>query len=767
MGRSFPFSIGMGMHPLTSGGVLTVFVLLRLVRIFPLLVLPVAAFPEAQADLLPTMTNGAPTEFAPRRAGAAEGANRRIFVSQEGLYRISYTALVSAGVSNPIGSRLRLFCRTQEIALAVSSEGAWGPADYAVFYGWPHDGYWTRTNVYWLGHGGTGERMQTRNGVPMIGWPEATAHWRTVRYEKKQVFVPFYRPQDDSFDHWISHNIFSHSETNIFVHIPHPLPSGSAQIRLALWGRTSHSAFDPDHATRITLNGVVLQTSFFDGDIFFLASNTLPQALFSNGWNSFVFRQLFTGAADVVSLEWLSVSYSASNRVEEGRLGFWGYAGSNNYLVSPWNTNHLAWVLDVSDPARPSRFTNVAVFTSSGTGAVRWAHDSPSSNRYYVSSHDALLEAVVLPPMPFMDLTNTDRRADYLIITHPLLATSAYAVARHRARQGLRPLIVPIDDVFAEFSYGIRDARAIKQFLGYAYHHWRQRPRYVLLVGDGTYDPLNRAGLSTAGDLIPVWLGPSGFEYCAQDGWFACVDGPDKVRDLRIGRLPFRTPEFVSNAIARIIQYEAAPPSASWRGKALYAADTNQPPNYFQTVSDTYILTNLARAGIGTHTRAYFTGANSASVVATITNVINGAHPGGPVFSVSYFGHGWNNDWAVGFNTAHAEALANADSQPFFTIWTCANGAFAHPTNQSMAERLMERPANRGASAVLSASALSVNEAAMRLADGFYGIFTNSGRITVGEAVDRGVLTLFSYSPNSTELLFYNLFGDPAHIIRP
>ena len=142
-----------------------------------LLCLPLMA---RAGDLLPPMTNGVPSEYAPRRAGAEVGADRRILITNEALYRINYAALISAGITNPVGSELRLFCRTQEIALATTSEGVWGTNDFAVFYGWPHDGYWTTTNVYWLGVGGTGLRMTSRNAAPQSSWPERTFHWRTV-----------------------------------------------------------------------------------------------------------------------------------------------------------------------------------------------------------------------------------------------------------------------------------------------------------------------------------------------------------------------------------------------------------------------------------------------------------------------------------------------------------------------------------------------------------------------------------------------------------
>jgi hypothetical protein len=714
------------------------------------------------------MTNGVPSEYAPRRAGASVGADRRLSVTNEGLFRITHAALVAAGITNPIGSELRLFCRTQEIALAVSSDGVWSTNDFAVFYGWPHDGYWTITNVYWLGRGGNGLRMNARNAAPQPGWPEQTSHLRTVYYDRKTIFVPTYRPTDGSFDHWFSHNLFS-TPTNLFVSTPHRLVTGTATVHLALWGRTSSASHDPDHATRLSFNGSNVQTSRFDGMSFHLATNLVLQSSMSNGLNTIQLQQVFTGATDVASLEWLTVTYEASNTLSGGSLDLTGRPTSNNYVAAPWNTNEIPWLLDITDPYRPVRLTNYVVDVDGATGRVRWSDVALDGARYRLAAPTTLIDIAVPPPVLFRDFTNTARQADYLIIYHASLSTGAYVLAKHRACDGMRTLMVPIESVYDEFSYGIKDARAIKQFIGFAYHHWVDPPpRYVLLVGDGTYDPRNRMGVSAPIDFIPVWMGPAAFEYAAQDGWLTAVDGADLLRDVQIGRLPFSSHALVTGAITRLINYENASTGAVWRRRALYAADTNAPPNHFQTYSDTHILTNLLQADVSTFLRAYFNGTNSAAVLASITNAINGTITNGPVMSVSYFGHGWYNDWALGFNTSHVAALNNPGSQPFFTIWTCANGAFANPTNQSMAERLMERPFNRGASAVLSASALSVNEAARFMADGFFRAFTNGApRLRMGAALDAGILSLYGYSPFSEEMLFYNLFGDPAHVVRP
>ncbi len=720
------------------------------------------------SDLLPPMTNGVPSEYAPRRAGAEVGADRRIHITREGLYRITHAGMLAAGITNPVGAELRLFCRTQEIALAVSADGVWTTNDFAVFFGRPHDGYWTVTNTYWLGLGGSGLRMATRDAAPQPGWPERTSHWRTVRYENKSIFTATYRPTDGSFDHWISHNIFA-GLTNVFVATPDRLPAETATVHLAFWGRTESLPHNPDHFTRFAVNGQGAQTSAYDGLNFHLATNFVAQSTLSNGMNTVQLSQVFTGATDVASLEWLEVHYTASNCIRDGFLAILGAPTSNNYIAAPWDTNETPWLLDITDPAQPVLLGNSALDTNGAAGLVRWADNATIASRYWIASPTTLTDVAVAPPAPFRDFTNTARQVDYLFITHSLLSTGAYQLAKHRARDGLRTLIVPIESVYDEFSYGIKDARAIKQFLGYAFHYWSDPPpRYVVLVGDGSHDPLNRYGLAQPSDLIPAWMGPAAFDFSAQDGYLATVSDADFLRDIQIGRFPFVSPAQVTAAVARIAGYEAAPTSSSWRTRALLAADVNDPfPSDFQTASDTYILTNLVMAGVTSIWKAYEAGTNTAATRAVITNAINAVPNTGPVFSVSYFGHGASYLWNAGaFSTSHVMQLNNA-IWPVVSVFSCDNGDFSNPKSLSMAEMFVMRP-NRGASAAFSASGLSLQEAAKRIADGFFRHLTNGApRRRLGDMINQGMLDLYGASGNSEELLFYNLFGDPAQVVRP
>ncbi|MFN7973825.1 MAG: C25 family cysteine peptidase [Acidobacteriota bacterium] len=204
--------------------------------------------------------------------------------------------------------------------------------------------------------------------------------------------------------------------------------------------------------------------------------------------------------------------------------------------------------------------------------------------------------------------------ADYIIIAHPTLREAIEPLAAFYRKRGLRVVVVAVDDVYDRYSDSIVDPRAIKAFLEHAYRTWeRPAPRFVLLVGDASWDSKNahvdesnyakwvdpaEAEEGTKFALMPGTarfaandrnLVPSfNFEgsegHAASDNQFVCVDGDDFQPDMAIGRYPVVRPEEVSAIVQKTIRYvEAAQDPGEWRRRILLIADENKS---FQKISD-------------------------------------------------------------------------------------------------------------------------------------------------------------------------------------
>ena len=720
--------------------------------------------------LLPDMTNGTPDEFAIRRAGAEVAAAGRIEVALNNLHRLSYSNLLAAGLTNPPGSSLRLFCRTQEVALFVTTSNAMGAADYALFFAQANEGYYTATNVYWLGAGGTGLRMETRNAAPLAPAAEVTSRWRRASYGPDVLFGQFYRPTDAAIDHWGAVLVTATAEVSVTVATPDRLPGGSAEIRVRMMGVTDSSAVNPDHVTRVRVNGTTITNHSYDGAVVVTITNRGPASLLNNGNNTIGLLQTAAGVpADNAILDTIEIEYDSTNRASGGGLRFGSRPGTNNVTVYGLPASNGLWALDITDPAQPVLLTNASVTADGSAWKIRFGESSAASNAYYILATSAVSEVSTVTPTAFRDLADTNRQADYLILCPYAMRTNAYQLGRQRVKQGLSVAVAPLADVYNEFSYGIKDADAIKQFLGYAYHHWRApAPRYAVLLGDGCYDPKNFKGATGHDDTLPVHLGPSAYEWASLDNWFGMVDGADPLADIAVGRIPVRTDAQLGDVAGKILAYEALPPTNAWRKKALLTADLYDGTSAidFKAASEARVATNLVAGGVNVLTKAYMDDAayNTTNKMRTaITNTINSG-----VLAVSYFGHGANDfqGYYSFFDTNDAAKLNNS-VWPVVTAITCENGDFDDPLKECLGERLLER-ANRGAIAVAAAAAPSIQDAAEYFADGFYEALVNTNQYhRLGDIMSAAHLNLWSLYPTASELYFYSLLGDPGLVVNP
>ncbi len=220
------------------------------------------------ADLLPPML-GRAQDFAVRRAGAEADARIRLNTSGEGLHRVTGAALTAAGVpaEQLVGGRMRLFNRDREVAVFTTTDALFGADDALVFYAEPWETVYTRTNVYWLGFADGGTHMAARGAAPAAD-PAVTTAWHTVVHEPDLLYANNYRPNDASLDHWFAGFMTrSNGDYNVFaLATPDKDPAAHvASIELTIHGTTSDPAYDPDHATSISLNGVFVGTVATDG----------------------------------------------------------------------------------------------------------------------------------------------------------------------------------------------------------------------------------------------------------------------------------------------------------------------------------------------------------------------------------------------------------------------------------------------------------------------------------------------------------------------
>ena len=302
-------------------------------------------------------------------------------------------------------------------------------------------------------------------------------------------------------------------------------------------------------------------------------------------------RDTSPGAAIAsAGLNWFEVNYARRFRALSGRLSCNSDSATGDYQINATGFNsRIIRVYDVTDSLAPVRLTLADSLISTGTApfTVRFQDTSPTGalRRYVMFDTPKVLALAKLSAVTRRSLS-LQTPADYLLIAPEALLGPAQTLATHRRSQGLSVLVCPLESVNDEFNGGRKSTYSIRRLLQFAYGNWSSR--FVLLMGDGSEDPLNQIG--TAGpDLIPAQRigGPVGiqdgswtvYESVVSDPWYVwcltCDGAPSgaKLQDMFIGRLPVATAGQASDVVSKLIAYDAVTPDDAWRRRMLILAD--------------------------------------------------------------------------------------------------------------------------------------------------------------------------------------------------
>jgi hypothetical protein len=705
----------------------------------------------------------------------------KISVDGDGIYQLTYSDLQTAGL--PVDSlnprTLRLFNAGAEVAIHVTGqdEDSFVPGERLLFYGQGLDTKYTDTNVYWLTYGEAhGLRMAARDGTSSGTAPAPPSFTKTLHLEENVQRDPKARMTPDD-DHWWWRQVLAAPGTSVPQTITFTLSHiasepYSATVRANLHGRTYSEEIDPDHHAQIYLNGRLVDEVWWDGFTDRVTAVPVPSSALLEGTNIIsVTAPNDTGTVfDAFYTNWFEIDYRKAYVAEDDALAFTGDdAGMWQYELTGFSSPDLE-IFDVTDPLRVSQIVSTTVAGIDASYTITF-EDTITRTRHYLALNPARrlspLSIVLDAPSDLRDPTNG---ADHIIITHGDFYTDALPLANHRVAQGLRSVVVDVQDVYDEFGYGVFDPGAIRDFLQYAYQSWvPPAPSYVLLVGNGHYD--FRGYASSEPNYVPPYLlyvDPYLGEVAA-DNRYAAIRGDDILPDLFIGRLPVSSPAEAATVVSKILAYEGDPPEGDWNRRALFIAD-NVPDEAGDFVAlsddlaDNYLPAPYAVSRIHLNDICGEPDPDNPTIpcpaaTAPITSAISQGN-----LLVSYIGHGSRDRWAHErvFDIAHVSTLRNQGRLPVFLSMTCLTGDFSVPEQVCLDGSLL-RAEGGGAIATWSCTAEGESAGHKYLNRGFFNAVFYDDVGQIGQAAVRGKLHLFESSQEHRNLIdTYTLFGDPA-----
>jgi hypothetical protein len=681
----------------------------------------------------------------------AAGAAVKIRVREVGWYRLAGAQLFAAGL--PAGTdarRLQLYADGVEQPMNVRTAnggdaGALGAGGVIEFYGAGLDTRESDSRIYWLV---AGERPGLRIGPPgRVAAPgeggngkdsspgSANSFAYTVERRERLAYFPALHNGDA--ENFFGPMINDAGLVNQTLNVSQLDVSSPAQgsVSVALQGLTL-----VPHRVRVALNGNELGVVSFDGQERKTARFPLVQSALNEGANTVSF--VAQAGADVSALDYVRVTYARRYRAESDRLLFTGNSAAMR--VEGFTTPNVR-VFDVTEPARAFAVAaNVAPDANGYTASI--SGNRQNRTLLAVADGQALSPVSVAANEP-SNWTNSSQGAEFVILTHRDFRAAVEPLAALRRGQGVPTAVIDVADVYDEWNAGATDANAVRAFLDWARRNWAVAPRYLLLVGDASYDPRNYLGYG-AQDFMPTRLVDTAAAETASDEALVDADG-DGVGEMAVGRLPVRNAAQAVGVVAKIVNY--TPGAASG---ALFVAD--RPDGYDFAAANTQ-LSGLLPAGTPV------TALNRASLsdAALRSQLINALNAGPSL--VTYSGHGLAEAWA-GFvlNADDPASFTNGNRLPFVVALTCLNGSFHNPQQNSLAEALLNAP-NGGAVAVWASSGMTLPNDQMPLAqDAFQRLYQNSSLVRLGDA-----LRAAKHATNAGEVRrTWILFGDPTAIVR-
>ncbi len=286
-------------------------------------------------------------------------------------------------------------------------------------------------------------------------------------------------------------------------------------------------------------------------------------------------------------------------------------------------------------------------------------------------------------------------------------------------------------------------------------------PAYLLLVGDGTFDPkLYRA--DSRETLLPPyladvdpWMGET-----AADNRYVLLDGDgDILPDLLVGRLPVNTITETQIVVAKIVRYETDPYPGGWNSNVVFVADDADAAGDFAADADA-LAAAFIQAPFASRPVTY--APPTTTVTDTHQAILTRWNAGAGL--ILYHGHASVRQWAAErfFHRDDVAALRNARQLPVVLQMTCFTGLFDEPGGTTLDETLL-RAAEGGAVAVWGPTGLGVATGHQQLAQGFLASAFQRHTGTIGAGTLSGKLKLAASGSSALDLVdTFTLLGDPA-----
>jgi hypothetical protein len=666
----------------------------------------------------------------------------KIFIQEEGWYRITQPDLIAYGLDDVDPRYLQLYVNGRQIPMVVTGGDGkhLDPQDYIEFYGMGLDTPSTDAQTYWLVVGKSkGLRVKTASGGAKVA--ESSNFAFTVSARPRALYAPA-MPKNTEGDRFYG-PLVSSEQALVMLNVQN---ADGAAVSKGLLDVTLQGIFDGEHHVDVILNGNNIgQVVFSNMDRGHAALQFNQQGLLHDGDNTL---QLIGrgGDMDFSLIDVVRLTYWHTYTADNDALRFTAYGGGK-ITVRGFSTSGIR-VMDITDP-NTAWEVSPKVAPQGSAYAATFSVPFKGPRTLLAFNDNRILHPAAITVNKASALHSKENSADMVIIAHSSLMSALNPLKQFRESQGHSVAIIDVEDIYDEFSFGNNTPEAIQNFLRRAYTYWAGKPRFLLLTGDATVDPRDYLGYGLP-DLVPTNLVDGVYSEAASDDLFADFNG-DGLPEMAVGRIPAGTALEVTTVVSKIIGYEQAV-SAPWMKTAVVVSDRGSSDDFdFEGGSDEIeamiapYMTSIKKV----YRRDYESDAQATQ------DLLNSINQG--VLLAIYMGHGTEEAWGGNILiSSNADNLTNGLALPFFINMTCWNGWFPNPFNITISEALL-KAGNGGAVAVWASSGLTGPDPQRVMNKEMVSILFNGTQPTLGESAAQAKAATSDMDARGTWILF----GDP------
>ncbi len=710
----------------------------------------------------------------------------KIFVQEKGIYRVYYDQLDSLGyqMNSIMSDNLRLFCNGEEVPIQVfdGENKIFSSGDYFQFVGFPpkateyaRQNIYNTKNVYWLTYDpdSTGLRYQRVDGYPVNEQIKLQNTNEVIHLEEDLLFERFGHAEDLNRDNW-QWAVVSGRDGS-------PVKSFTAQFRFpANWNSDNKNVkltYSVHGMEKTSHNPEFRLLSQDIGDFYFTGQESIEYS-FERDLDSFslaptINLQVITrggnyASTDEIRVNWIDIKYNRLNRV------FGNYFAINSpqdalnrramYEVWRWYGDSL-WVYI---PGTNELLTNTRRLNNEYQ-TFQFMHTATEPQEYFCFDDGYYSVPDSFSLNSNSDLLSTSNGADYIIITHPDFMEAAEQLAEFR-RNNLdgfdnpRVKIVNVFDIYNEFSFGLLDPEAIREFTIHAFFSWQlPRPSYVALLGDMSWDYRGLLEDSRKNYLPSMATKTYEHGYTVADNLYAAVSGDDVMPDMAIGRISCETPEEAQLLVDKIVNYPNDPGKEWVQNTLLIGAGQNTGDEQSKGFNDQSLFLDnnyIQEVGFNSTKVFYFPNKESHEPFKGGTPEIRQGFNDGCIMA-NFYGHGGGYQWDAVFLNDDIYLLENEGRMPFVTSITCYT---AHFDNQKVFGENFNLAAGRGSIGFFGHTGITLWNYGVDMNKRLYNYLFLEGEEVLGDAVLLAKTNFNGILTNNTKdhLNCLTLLGDPA-----